>query len=53
MCWNDYKFPFGTNTMGRSEHDTKKHGLGTARPDGSVMPGPQLRPVVPVRVRHG
>jgi hypothetical protein len=27
-----YRWPFGTNTMGRPRHDTKKHGPGTTRP---------------------
>jgi hypothetical protein len=26
-----YRWPFGTNTMGRPRHDTKKHGPGTTR----------------------
>uniref|UniRef100_K4ALF2 Uncharacterized protein n=1 Tax=Setaria italica TaxID=4555 RepID=K4ALF2_SETIT len=28
----EYRFPFGTNTTGRPEHDTKKPGPKTARP---------------------
>jgi hypothetical protein len=27
-----YRWPNGTNTVGRPRHDTKKHGPGTARP---------------------
>jgi hypothetical protein len=42
----------GTNTMGRPEYDTKKHGPGPARSGGSVVFGPQLRPAVPARARH-
>jgi hypothetical protein len=28
-----YRWPFGTNTMGRPRHGTKKHGPGTTRSD--------------------
>jgi hypothetical protein len=27
-----YRWSFGTNTMGQSRHDTKKHDLGMTRP---------------------
>jgi hypothetical protein len=29
----EYRWPFGTNTMGQPRHGTKKHGPGTTRSD--------------------
>jgi len=54
MTQPKYRFPSGTNTMGWPEHDTKKHGPGTAWPGGSAVPGPQLFSLqCRHRTRHG